>query len=160
MDRILPRIWKEKPDTELWIVGSNPPPEIVALAGDSRVHITGFVKEVTELLSSMSAALCPWKGTYGFRSRLIELMALGVPVVASSDAMWGMGMDCGKGVFLEETDEKMAQTCLKLIRNPEFADQQSRKARAQVERKFSFEATYGKLARDLVKFAARSARDR
>ncbi|MGF1505107.1 MAG: hypothetical protein ACFB51_08270 [Anaerolineae bacterium] len=73
-----------------------------------------------------------------------------MPVVASPDAVYGMGMHAGRGIFLPEDDAGMAQAALDLLRDPDFARAQSQAARAQVVDSFSYEATYIKLARDLA----------
>lgn len=151
-EQVMPRIWREYPDAELWLVGSNPPPSLRALAQERRVTVTGFVEHVQEVLKTMTAVICPWSGTYGFRSRLIEVMALGVPVVASPDAVYGMKMEAGRGIFLEEELSRLAEATLALLRDAEFCRQQSQLARAQVEEKFSYKATYGQLATELLEF--------
>ena len=149
----MPLIWQHLPKAEFWIVGANPPQDVVALTRDSRVHVTGFVPDVAQVLSTMTGVLCPWRGTYGFRSRVIEVMALGVPVVATPDAVCGMGIERNKGISLFETDKELAECCLALIDQPDWARQQSRLAREQMVEKFGFDATYGRLAQELYKFA-------
>jgi hypothetical protein len=57
-------------------------------------------------------------------------------------------------------DTELAEACLKLVREPQFAAEQSRLAREQMERKFSYEATYGRLAQDLVQYVAQQRQDR
>ena len=153
LERILPRIWQEMPAVEFWIVGANPPEEIRALHDGQCVHVTGYVEDVAQILAKMKAVLCPWRGTYGFRSRLIEVMAVGVPVVASPEAVHGMGLQPEQGIFLEETDAGLAERALTLLRDGETAQMQSRLARKQVEDAFSFNATYGWLSRQLYNFA-------
>jgi glycosyltransferase involved in cell wall biosynthesis len=153
MKRIMPLVWQQVPEAEFWVVGANPSPQIEALQEDARVQVTGFVSDVIEVLATMTAVLCPWEGTYGFRSRLIEVMALGVPVIATPDAVYGMGLDNMKGIFLTNIDEQLAKYCLGLIKQPGWRQQQSLLARRQIEEKFSFEATYGQLAEDLYQFA-------
>ena len=150
---IMPIIWREYPNIQLWLIGSNPPEFLLELAkNDHRVKVTGFVERIQDVLSKVSIVLCPWSGTYGFRSRLVEVMALGVPVVASSEAVHGMQLEAGRGIFLEETPEHMARACVNLLRQPDFAKHQSRLARQLVEEKFSYEITYGKLANYLFEF--------
>lgn len=149
----MPLIWEQRPDVEFWVVGANPPQEICALGSDKRVRVTGFVPDVGEFLATMTVVLCPWEGTYGFRSRLIEVMALGVPVVATPDAVYGMGLETEEGIFLSKEDNGMVASALALLEQPAWAQQQSRLARQQMEGEFSFEATYGKLTEDLHRFA-------
>lgn len=150
---VMPAVWRAYPDAELWVIGSNPPASLHRLAErDARVRVTGFVECVQEVLQTISVVVCPWSGTYGFRSRLVEVMALGVPVITSPEAVDGMGMKVGRGIFLEKAFPRMAEACLRLLEDPVFARQQSEAARAQVEEKFSYEATYDRLARELFNF--------
>ena len=149
---IMPRIWAQYNDTEFWIVGSNPPTRIKELELDKRVHVTGFVEQPQDVLKTMSLAICPWTGTYGFRSRLVELMALGVPVVASQDAVYGMGFDLGKGIFWGNDTTEITRLILPLVSDERKLRNQSLFARQQVEQKFSYEATYGQFSNDLANF--------
>lgn len=150
VERLMPLIWEQRPDVEFWVVGANPPPEIRALESNERIHVTGFVPDVGEVLATMTAVLCPWEGTYGFRSRLIEVMALGVPVVATPDAVYGMGLEVEKGLLLADEDRGLANDVLVLLNRPSWAREQSHLARQQVETKYDFEATYGRLAELLL----------
>ena len=70
--QIMPIVWKKWPLAEIWLVGSNPSDDLRALQRDPRVRVTGFVDDVQSVLRTMTAVLCPWEGTWGFRSRLIE----------------------------------------------------------------------------------------
>ncbi len=155
-DAILPRIREALPEVELWLVGANPPKSLRALArADPRVKVTGFVEDVSSLLQTMTLVLCPWTGRYGFRSRVVQVMALGVPVIASPDAVAGMEMPSGEGIFLAEEPGEMAAVALALLRDPDLARRNAGSARQLVESLYSFEATYGRLASELAAWAAR-----
>ncbi len=148
--QLLPRLRQHVPDLELWLVGSHPPAQLQTLAHeDAGVKVTGFVPEVQPVLASMHAVVCPWVGTYGFRSRLIEVMALGVPVVATPDAVAGMELIDGEGLFLASDDDGMAEALWRLLSDPEHQATAGRKARAQVEGRYGFDATYRRLAWEL-----------
>jgi glycosyltransferase involved in cell wall biosynthesis len=149
---IMPVIWEQFPDVELWIVGNDPPAIIKDLERDARMHVTGFVENPQDILKTMSLVLCPWSGTYGFRSRLVEVMALGVPVVASQEAVFGMCLDEGQGIVLAETPAAMAERALNWISNPMELQQQSLLARSQMERKFSYQVTYVLFSNVLLAF--------
>lgn len=154
-EEILPLVWRTRPDVELWLVGSRPPASLTALAEkDPRVRVTGFVDDAAAVLRTMTLVLCPWTGTYGFRSRLVEVMALGVPVVATPDAVSGMDLEPGRGIFLETSAEAMARAALRLLDRPELAREQSRRAREAVEASYSFGATYGRLTLELATWLA------
>jgi glycosyltransferase involved in cell wall biosynthesis len=152
---IMPLVWNRLPRAEMWFVGSKPPQNLLALTGgDPRVKVTGFVDRVQDLLKTISVLLCPFTGTYGFRSRIIEAMALGVPVVATPDAVFGMGLQNERGLFLADSDESLAAAALRLLQSSGFARQHSLLARDQVESQFSFQASYMRLASELSGFVS------
>lgn len=144
-NRIMPLVWSKVPNAELWLVGANPTGSLRALQTNPRIKVTGFVDRVQDVLSSAVVMLCPLKGKYGFRSRLIEAMALGVPLGVTPDAVYGMGLEDGKGIFVHDSDEKIADSTLNLLLSPDIAKEQSILARTYVKERFSFDATYGKI---------------
>ncbi len=148
-ERIMPAIWRQFPEAELWLVGSNPTGQLRSLTIDPRVKVTGFVEAVQEVLKTMSLVLCPWTGTYGFRSRIVEVMALGVPVVATPAAVDGMELESGRGIVLADSDQAMSEQSLKLLSASDQLAVQSRLARSEMERLYSLENTYGRLVGEL-----------
>ena len=146
---IMPQIWRNFPEAQLWLVGSNPPESIRSLASDPRIKVTGYLEGVADVLRTMSCVICPWSGRYGFRSRLIEVMATGVPVVASPDAVFGTDLEVGKGMLFGQDDGALAAQSLRLLRDEAFACEQSNLARRQVESLFSFDNTYMELMHEL-----------
>ena len=146
---IMPVIWQRFPDAELWLVGSNPTKILRALTSDPRVKVTGFVEEVQDVLKSMSLVFCPWSGTYGFRSRIVEVMALGLPVVATPAAVDGMELESGRGIFLADTDKLLAERALELLSAPDLLAEQSQMARSEMVRLYSLEHTYDRLMMEL-----------
>jgi hypothetical protein len=155
--RVMPEVWKRFPDAELWLIGSNPPESLKALAADPRVKVTGFVESVQPILGAVTAVVCPWSGTFGFRSRIVEVMALGVPVVASPDAVAGMELEHGNGILLGQDDSELPGLTLRLLEDPAFAADQSRRARQETERLYSLETTYHRLMRELDGWIAERA---
>jgi glycosyltransferase involved in cell wall biosynthesis len=153
-EEIMPAVWRVIPEAEFWIVGGNPPPDLCALGrSNPNVKVTGFVQNVQDVLKTMSVLLCPFNGTYGFRSRVIEAMALGVPVVATADAVYGMDLENGRGLILCQTSAELTQGALRLLENADFAKAESCAARGQVEQKYGFEASYGRMAKELLELA-------
>jgi glycosyltransferase involved in cell wall biosynthesis len=76
-------------------------------------------------------------------------MALGVPVIATPDAVDGMELESGLGLLLVDSDEKLASTAVELLSAPERLSEQSRLARREMERLYSLENTYGRLMIEL-----------
>ncbi len=147
---VMPAIWKRFPDIQYWIVGSNPPSSVRGLDRDGRVHVTGFVENPQEVLRAMTIVICPWSGTYGFRSRVVEAMALGVPVIASQDAVKGMGLEEGRGILCGGSSPELADLALRLLGDDDELHRQSLQARIQIEQRFSYESTYLRFSTELA----------
>jgi glycosyltransferase involved in cell wall biosynthesis len=149
-EQIMPAVLPEIPDAELWIVGDAPPPPLKSLGRKHQnVTVTGYVDDPSKVLRSLTVAVCPWSGRYGFRSRIVELMALGLPVVATSEAVDGMDLRPGSDLIIADSHGEMASAVLQVMKDRDLAVGLSRSARARAEELYSFDATYGRLARDL-----------
>ena len=144
---VMPRVWGKVPDAELWLVGSHPSARLQALTSDPRVKVTGFVRDVGEVLSTMTCVVCPWSGTYGFRSRLVEVMSLGVPTVASREAVWGMELDTSGGILLADGDAALARLAVEVVTDAPRARELGDRGRRTVETLFTVDATYGRWMR-------------
>jgi glycosyltransferase involved in cell wall biosynthesis len=151
-ERIMPALWRQWPGAELWLIGSDPGPRLRALESDKRVRVTGFVEDVRQVLSTTSLVLCPWEGTYGFRSRIIEVMALGVPVVATPAAVDGMELSDGDGILFGLTDSELATCAARLLGDAGHAKDQSARARSCVERLYSVQGTYDRFMGELKRW--------
>lgn len=148
-DAVMPAVWMRHPDVQLWLVGSKPPAGLKQLEADPRVKVPGFVKDIRPLLGGMSMMLCPFEGRFGFRSRIVEALALGVPVIASPDAVHGMDFESGTGVFIAESNAQMAGICMDLLDNPAELERQRTLAREVAVRLYSFERTYGRMVEEI-----------
>lgn len=148
---IMPEIWKEFPEAELLIVGSNPPQRILELTKNNKIRVTGFVEFVQPVLGTATIMIIPWKGTYGFRSRIVEVMALGLPVVATYDAVDGMEMKNGQGIFLAKSTSEMVIPIINMLTIPSLLESQSKTARKVAEEMYNYEVTYLKALGEILK---------
>ena len=68
-------------------------------------------------------------------------MEVGVPIVASWDAVDGMGIS-SNAILLADTNEELASLAIKILVDRDFSISISRLGRQEVENKFSHQATY------------------
>ena len=88
---VLP-LYQEGHDIRLRIVGGNAPAGFEARFNPACTQWVGFANQLAPAFTGVHLAIIPWQGRFGFRSRLIEIMAHGIPVLTSTDAVWGMGL--------------------------------------------------------------------
>jgi polysaccharide biosynthesis protein PslH len=148
-EEIFPGIVHRFPDARYRILGANPPERILALRQDPRVTVTGFVPDVRPFLESSAVLVCPFRMGYGFRGRVLEAMALEVPVVSTTTAVAAMGLAEGEGILLRDGSEAFAEAVIDLWAHPAKAEALGKKGREVVLERFSLESTYGRFCRDL-----------
>jgi GT2 family glycosyltransferase len=92
---ILPLLRAERPDLTLALIGSNPTPEVRALAGPG-IEVTGFVPdhELARRYAAARVAVCPLRFGAGVKLKVIEAMHHGVPLVTTPAGAQGLaGLD-------------------------------------------------------------------
>jgi len=150
----MPNVWEKYPEVELWLVGSNPPNHLKELGKkDKRIHVTGYVKNVGEILKTMTVMVCPWEGTYGFRSRMIELMALGLPIVTSPQTIDGMGLSDDEGFIFAKRLGNYSLHIFQLINDLDYNNRLGHKNKQMVSEYFDLNKTYFNLGNFLNRLA-------
>lgn len=127
---IMPLILKRVPDAQLDIVGSNAPDEVVELASDD-VSILGQVSDekLTELYGQCAVAVAPLLHGAGVKGKVIEAMALAVPVATTSVGAQGIA-SAKELMFVGDTPDELADAVALALNDRAEAE---RRARAAVE---------------------------
>jgi len=144
-EKILPKLKKEFPELRLLVVGAFPPFEIKELHNGKDIIVTGFVEDVRPWLSKVWIKVIPLELGSGFRGRIVELIAMGIPVIGTHNALDSIGLTNGETCFMSDSDEDITSYCIKLIKNKELRNRISLKAKDFVKENYSLESTFGKL---------------
>ena len=103
---VFPHITKNHPAVKFYIVGSRPSKEVAALASDAIV-VTGAVADVRPYLAYAKLAVAPLRIARGIQNKVLEAMAMGKYVIATSAAMEGIPYDETLDVSVGDTIELM-----------------------------------------------------
>jgi len=103
---VFPHIIKNHPAVKFYIVGSRPSKEVAALASDS-VVVTGAVSDVRPYLAYAKLAVATLRIARGIQNKVLEAMAMGKYVIATSAAMEGIPYDETLDVSVGDTIEIM-----------------------------------------------------
>lgn len=119
-EKIMPLIWRERPDARLVIAGSNPPRAVRQFARDQHISVRGYVPDLRALLASACIAVCPLPYAVGIQNKVLEAMATGTPVVASASAAQGLQAVPGRDLVVAGTAEEFASAILSLFDNDDL----------------------------------------
>jgi len=119
------------------IVGRAPTAAVRALASD-HVTVTGAVDDVRGWLTAADVCVAPLKLARGIQNKVLEAMAMARPVVASTAA--AEGIDHAGAIRVATTAQEFADRICDLLDAPDTAATLGQSARAQVIRRYGWDA--------------------
>jgi len=129
----LPRIRREIPDVQLIIVGMDPTPAVRRLADGDRVVVTGRVEDVRPYFGSAAVAVAPLRVARGLQNKVLEAMAMRVPVVASPAAFEGISAVAGRDLLVAANAEEFSRAVVTLLRDSSARERYAAAGRTCVE---------------------------
>ncbi len=111
-ERLVGEVLPLVPDGRVLLIGRDPSPRVLALAGP-RVEVTGTVADVAAELARVSVFVAPISRGHGVRNKVLEAMAAGLPVAATPLALQGIGTS--PGVRSGSTSADLAAAAITLL---------------------------------------------
>jgi len=112
---IMPRVWGEKPNTKVIIVGKDPTSEVRKFTENPLVTVTGTVDDIRPYLWRASIAVVPLVYGAGIQNKILEAMASSTPVVATSRTLSALQAEAGKDLLIADHPEDFAMQILRLM---------------------------------------------
>ncbi|MDX6677756.1 MAG: polysaccharide biosynthesis protein PslH [Solirubrobacteraceae bacterium] len=138
-ERILPLVRDVHPGVRLELVGGSPPQELLALAGDA-ISVPGEVASVTPHLDRAAIVVAPLTLGGGMRVKVLEALAAGKAVVASTRAAEGITAHAGEELVVVDGARATAQAITRLLDDPAGRRRMAERARAWALRELSWPA--------------------
>jgi polysaccharide biosynthesis protein PslH len=147
MQHAWPALAQAYPDVNIHVIGSNPPGEIKQLAErDTRVKVHGFVPDVRPYFDGAAAAICPiWDGG-GTRIKVLDALAQGMPLVATSIGAEGIEVVPERDLLIADTPQDFVQQISRLFDQPELRQRLSANGRKLAEAVYSWDSIGRKLS--------------
>jgi sugar transferase (PEP-CTERM/EpsH1 system associated) len=138
---IFPRIQAIAPRCRLKIVGNKPPPEVKALEKQGNIEVTGFVPDVRPYLAAAAVVVVPLLSGSGTRLKILEAMAMGKTVVATTVGAEGIDYINGRDIVIADEPESFAENVMALLADGSKREMLGKSARALVEQKYSWQTS-------------------
>lgn len=108
---IFPLVLKKIPSAKFYIVGQNPPREILCLESDN-IIVTGYVENIQDEYHKSAVNVVPIRYGAGTPNKTVESLVLGLPTVSTSIAVMGMPEELKKYIYVaDEPDEFASMVC-------------------------------------------------
>jgi len=118
---IMPRVWQQRPDVRLQIVGKDPAPALRALTEDPRIIVTGYVPDMRPFLASAAVAATPLRYAVGIQNKVLEAMAMGTPVVTTAQTRTALLAREGEHFLIGEDADDFAAQVIRLLNDHQLA---------------------------------------
>jgi sugar transferase (PEP-CTERM/EpsH1 system associated) len=154
---IFPAVVRAVPGARFLIVGLNPGPAVRRLAELPGVTVTGAVPEVRSYYRQAAVCVAPLRIARGIQNKVLQSMALGVPVVATSAAARGLESRPDEHMLVEDDPARFAQAVIGLLGDRDGRRRLAERARSFVERHHSWPAILARIEALVVDAADRRA---
>jgi glycosyltransferase involved in cell wall biosynthesis len=142
---LMPAVWAERPETQIWLVGKDPPDVVRKLAADPRVSVTGTVPDIRSYLGRAAVSVSPLRYSVGIQNKVLEAMAMGTPVVATPTACRALAVEPDVHLLVGDSPGALAHAILSLLTNEEQRDGVGKAGRAYVETYHDWDRIAGQL---------------
>lgn len=130
---VFPSILNQIPNCVFRIVGRCSQEYKNQIRKNPNVEVTGEVEDVRKYVQDCTVAVAPLKYGSGIKTKILETMAMGVPIVTNEIGNEGLGLINNKEIIIAEDDEDVANQIVNLLQNIKLQKRLSTEAKLFVK---------------------------
>ncbi len=142
---IFPLIKNQNSLAEFHIVGANPSKKICKMHNGKDIFVHGFVENMFDQIKSACVSVAPLTTGTGVQIKVLEAMASGTPVVATSFAVQGIECESEKHLFVRDDPQSFSQAVIDLMKNEKKREKISSEALKLIKEKYNWRKIVEKL---------------
>jgi glycosyltransferase involved in cell wall biosynthesis len=139
LDEVWPSVLEARPDATFHMVGRNPQRALLRQVCRG-VSVAGSVADIREHVRDAAAFVVPLLAGGGTRLRVLEAMAMRVPIVSTRVGVEGIECTHGQHVLVADAAEDFAHQLIALLDRGELRESLAMEGRQLVERRYSWQA--------------------
>ncbi len=137
VQNIYPKIVEKISNIKLYIVGSAVTKQVEDLQNEN-IIITGEVEDIREYLRQPNIFVAPVRLGGGIKGKVLEAMAMGVPVVATKEAVSGIDYANNKFALVSDDVDVFAKNVVDLVNNDSLYKELSDNSRKIAEHYYNW----------------------
>ncbi|MBO7431778.1 MAG: glycosyltransferase [Elusimicrobia bacterium] len=141
---IYPKVIEKIPNIKLYIVGSGVTKAVEDLKSDN-IIITGEIEDIRQYLKRPNIFIAPVRLGGGIKGKVLEAMAMGVPVVATKEAVSGIDYSIGEFALISDDTNVFADNIVKLYNDENIYNTLANNSRKIVENNYNWKKIAEKL---------------
>jgi glycosyltransferase involved in cell wall biosynthesis len=140
LEKSYSHVLEEEPKAQLVVVGGGPSNRIRGLMHDCGVEYQGFVEDLRSEYARARVYLAPIFSGGGIRTKIVEAMAAGMPIVTTGFGPLGIGIRPGDHLLTADDPKEYARCVVRLLRDDSAWWRIRDRARQFVEENYSLQA--------------------
>ena len=140
LSEVFPLIRRQLPTASLTITGSTRGVDLTGLPLGEGVRLSGYVDDVRPLVAAAWACVVPLRQGGGTRLKILEAMALGTPVVATTRGAEGLEARPERDLLLADEPAEFAAQVVRLLRDAGLRQRLAHNARRLVKQRYDWAA--------------------
>lgn len=143
---IFPLVKREVPLATLLIVGQDPTREVLDLAKEPGVRVTGFIEDIRPLIAESAIVACPIRFGSGTRIKILQAMALGKSVVSTHVGCEGLDVRDKIDLLIADGANDFARAIISCLTNQELRTRLGQNAKEIVRKHYLWHKSALKLS--------------
>ncbi len=147
-----PKIKRIRPRARLSILGNCPKKETKNIRNFPDVIFLGEVEDVRPFMAASALTIVPHRIASGVRFKILEAMAMKLPVVSTPLGCEGLEVEDGKHILIADTPDMFADKVIAILENDQLRNNLTEKAHALVQERYTWENANRELNRLYERF--------
>lgn len=137
IEDIFPTVLEQVPNAQFMVIGGGASEELKSLSSE-HVIFTGRVDDVRDYLEKCKVFVCPMKFGSGIKTKNLEAMAIGLPVVTTSIGAENIDARDGVEWIVEDDDKRLAEQIVSLVLDSGRRIQMGKRASVFIDNSFTW----------------------
>lgn len=144
--KVWPKIKEKSKNAQLLIVGNAPTSEILSYEkNDAQITVAGRIDDIRDAFKKSHLLVAPVFSGKGTRYKILEAMASGTPVVATTLAVEGLGVKHGTHVMTSNNAQELADLSIQVLNNRDLWQKLSENGKKFVSKNYDWHLISKKL---------------
>ena len=141
VNEIMTKIIKRKINIKFKIIGASPSIRVKNLEKQyPNIEVAGFVEDLSKEISKANLSVAPMVSGSGMQTKILESMALGVPVVTNTLGYGGLKFSKGKEIIVDDDCDDFSNSIIKIMESEQLRYSISKAAKKAIENSYSINA--------------------
>ncbi len=155
VEEVWPQVVARVAQARFYVVGYGPPPEVQALHDGERVFVSGFVEDLAPWYRAAAVFVSPLLVAGGLLQKVVDALAMGVPVVATSVSNHGVGGVPGEHLLVADDPASFAEAVVRLLEEPAERERLGQAGRRFVQQQYNLEGAVERWEQEVARGVGR-----